>query len=89
MRKLVNTLSPTGITVTQLIEAGSYAAAITVLQSFRDQLSSEDQTLLTATSAQFVEYENLKNEGETSLENLKNTLAKVRNNLIYLANQLT
>jgi hypothetical protein len=88
MRQLVDDLSPTAITIIQLVEKNDIGAAISMLKIFQSQLDSSDLELLSQTESMYHQHLSETKEPTTSRENLDNLLSRIRKNLRHFAEKL-
>ena len=89
LRKLVDELSPTATTISQLVAKGEFGTAFTLLNSFSEQLDSDDQMLLTVTQSAYSAYLEHKKDGTVEKHLLDNELARVRKNILELSKTLS
>ena len=89
LRKVVEQLSPTATTISQLVAKSEYASAFSMFKIFVTQLDSDDIETLTMTESAYNQYLKDKSEGIVLTEHLNSALARVRKNILDLAKKLS
>ncbi|MBL7817563.1 MAG: SIR2 family protein [Saprospiraceae bacterium] len=89
LRKVVEQLSPTATTISQLVAKSEYASAFSMLKIFASQFDKDDLDMLTMAESAFSQYLKDKAEGIVLTEHLNSALARVRKNILDLAKKLS
>ena len=88
-RKVVEQLSPTATTISQLVAKSEFGSAFSMLKIFGSQLDQDDLDMLAMTEGAYSQYVKDKAEGIVLNEHLSSALARVRKNILDLSKKLS